>query len=478
MDIPDSIFKKGLPKISWKKIYDREYGVQYSEVAVSLLAFADYHFPVTSVAQIVIPGEGNNTAFYIDDISWIKLVEGLNKKYTADGKKIEEYEKQFLSDGENYLKIAKKISKLNLDKLSNQELLKLFLDHQDKRNRYSAFAWSAFILNNYVADRAAAILEPYIKKSHKEDGKQEILNALFIPEKLAAVLELQLEVEKRNGKLTDKQFLDLYERFRWLSCLDIHNKPWTREEFKEHIKLFTKRSRKDQLSFEEVVKQLKPTSKDLEYLYMAKRFVYIKDARDDFRRESVFYANNLWEEIGRRMGLSVEDTSYLLDSEIVDFLKGKANINKEFIQQRKSGFVLYIGVGKKLICLQGGQVKEALRLFNLLDTEEKVENVVGRIASKGLAKGKVTIIRGIKDLNKVEEGSVLVAVTTHPDYVPAMRKAVAIVTDEGGITSHAAIISREFGIPCIVGTKIATQVLKDGDLVDVDADSGIVRKIS
>ncbi len=174
MDIPEPSFKNRLSKISWKKIYDREYGVQYSEVAVSLLAFADYHFSVTSLAQIVIPGEGHNTAFYIDDISWINLVEGLNKKYTINAKNLEGYEKQFLFDGENYLEIAKKISKTNLEKLSNQELLKLFLKHQEKRNKYSCFAWSAFILNNYVADRATAILETYIKKYHKENEKQDL----------------------------------------------------------------------------------------------------------------------------------------------------------------------------------------------------------------------------------------------------------------------------------------------------------------
>lgn len=74
--------------------------------------------------------------------------------------------------------------------------------------------------------------------------------------------------------------------------------------------------------------------------------------------------------------------------------------------------------------------------------------------------------------------SILVAVTTHPDYVPAMRKAVAIITDEGGITSHAAIVSREFCIPCIVGTKMATKILNDGDLVEVDANNGVVKKLS
>jgi pyruvate,water dikinase len=66
---------------------------------------------------------------------------------------------------------------------------------------------------------------------------------------------------------------------------------------------------------------------------------------------------------------------------------------------------------------------------------------------------------------------------TVPDFVPAMSKAVAFVTDEGGITSHAAIVSRELGIPCVVGTKIATRALRDGDLVEVDASRGIVRVV-
>jgi len=63
---------------------------------------------------------------------------------------------------------------------------------------------------------------------------------------------------------------------------------------------------------------------------------------------------------------------------------------------------------------------------------------------------------------------------TQPEFLPAMKKASAIITDEGGLTCHAAIISRELGIPCIIGTKIATKVFKDGDIVEVDATRGIV----
>ena len=78
-------------------------------------------------------------------------------------------------------------------------------------------------------------------------------------------------------------------------------------------------------------------------------------------------------------------------------------------------------------------------------------------------------------MGKMEKGNIMVAHTTFPALIPAMKKAAAIVTDDGGITCHAAIVARELKIPCVVGTKIATQVLKDGDLVEVDADKGIVK---
>ncbi len=100
--------------------------------------------------------------------------------------------------------------------------------------------------------------------------------------------------------------------------------------------------------------------------------------------------------------------------------------------------------------------------------------VRGLGATTGASGGKVRIIGGPKEIGKVESGDILVAKMTSPDYVPAMRRASAIVTDEGGITSHAAIVSRELGIPCIVGTTNATSVLKDGMMVTVDADHGLV----
>jgi pyruvate,water dikinase len=100
--------------------------------------------------------------------------------------------------------------------------------------------------------------------------------------------------------------------------------------------------------------------------------------------------------------------------------------------------------------------------------------VKGQGAAPGIASGKVVIIRDVKDTGSVKEGDILVTKMTNPDMVPAMRKVAAIVTDEGGMTCHAAIVSRELGTPAVVGTKTATSVLKNGQLITVDGEMGLI----
>ncbi len=96
----------------------------------------------------------------------------------------------------------------------------------------------------------------------------------------------------------------------------------------------------------------------------------------------------------------------------------------------------------------------------------------GLAASPGVGSGKVKIIEDLDDLHKIQPGDILVTKMTNPDMVVSMQKSSAIITDEGGLTAHAAIVSREMGIPCIVGTEKATEVLKEGEIVTVDGYSG------
>jgi len=102
------------------------------------------------------------------------------------------------------------------------------------------------------------------------------------------------------------------------------------------------------------------------------------------------------------------------------------------------------------------------------------ELIRGTGVSPGTGAGPVKVIKDMSELDKVMQGDVLVTEMTSPDYVPAMEKSAAIITDKGGSTCHAAIVSRELGIPCIVGTERATQIFRDGEMVTVDATKGIV----
>lgn len=124
-----------------------------------------------------------------------------------------------------------------------------------------------------------------------------------------------------------------------------------------------------------------------------------------------------------------------------------------------------------------GKEKGAKKEMKNLTTEHKVL-VKGLPASPGMTSGVCHVITNPEDIEQFNEGEILVTTMTSPDWVPAMKKAVAIVTDAGGMTCHASIVSRELGIPCVVGTKSrsveATEVLRTGQEVTIDAQNGIV----
>ena len=115
--------------------------------------------------------------------------------------------------------------------------------------------------------------------------------------------------------------------------------------------------------------------------------------------------------------------------------------------------------------------------FNEIKGEIKGEVILqGQPASPGIAVGKIKIVNNLEDLQKVQQGDILVTKMTNPDMVVTMQKSAGIVTNEGGTTAHAAIVSREMGIPCIVGTQTATTKLKEGEIITVDGSSGKIYK--
>lgn len=132
----------------------------------------------------------------------------------------------------------------------------------------------------------------------------------------------------------------------------------------------------------------------------------------------------------------------------------------------------------KLIKKYRPKDKDIIKNKNVAQQYYKKHNALqGEVGYQGKVKGNVFYIENPDRPPKIKKGLIIVAKLTSPKLVPQIKASKAVVTDEGGQLSHAAIFCREFKIPCIVGTKIATQVLKDGDHVEVDANKGIVRKI-
>lgn len=186
-------------------------------------------------------------------------------------------------------------------------------------------------------------------------------------------------------------------------------------------------------------------------------------------------------ELGRRYQMTVEELRFL---SLVDFrklLREKHSLRDwgALARSHKAHSVHISDKGRTRIWTGDAATKVMAKIKWREEEKDAIqsENIKGQVAFKGRARGRVKIINTVQEMAKMHQGNILISHMTNPDIVPAMKLAAAIVTDLGGITCHAAIVARELRVPCIIGTKIATKVFKDGDLVEVDAERGVVKII-
>lgn len=200
----------------------------------------------------------------------------------------------------------------------------------------------------------------------------------------------------------------------------------------------------------------------------AQDYAFLRSYRADVVNKCVGLILEFLGRISSLLGLRYEELIYLVPDEVVAHLQGDP-VDRKFILSRKEGFgSLFINDKYSILSgleLQQFKIGEGL---NLVPTIRP--GVKGVVACQGKAQGRVKVVRSMDDLPKVEVGDILVAVMTYPGYMAAMEKAAAFVTDDGGILCHAAIIARELGKPCVIGTHGATESFRDGDLVNVNAE--------
>jgi phosphohistidine swiveling domain-containing protein len=203
-------------------------------------------------------------------------------------------------------------------------------------------------------------------------------------------------------------------------------------------------------------------------------FLFSKLYRKNKYTHASYFYNQICLEIAKRINFSQKQVWFLLPAELKDVLTNNKTIDVNKINLRLFKSIITSKAGKTKF-ITGKQVEH---IFSQIDVPEITGNndlISGQVSYPGKIIGKVKIVLLVNDIKKVNKGDVLVSIATNPDLLPAMKKAGAIITNAGGITCHAAIVSRELKTPCIIGTKIATKVLKDGDLVEVDANKGEVK---
>ncbi len=290
--------------------------------------------------------------------------------------------------------------------------------------------------------------------------------------KLARCDELQSHINKYNWinfgykgpAWNKKNFLNRITRLR----KEHYNLKSALSEHLNSLRLLEKDRKKAEI-------KLKLTAQEKSLFKTARTFSYLKAMRVDVRHYFCYTMYECFKQLSKKHSLPLTWFEYANEDEISSLLRGKFKNPEKIIQRSK--FYCEIWIGKKVTRLNEVQTNKYTKRYVIKEVLKNVDEIKGQPAFLGKVTGAAKIIAGPKDIGKIKTGNILIAVYTDPNLLPAMEKAAAFVTDQGGITSHAAIVAREMKKPCIIGTKIATKVFKDGDIMEVDANKGIIRKI-
>ena len=273
-------------------------------------------------------------------------------------------------------------------------------------------------------------------------------------ENIFKIFKTELESESPISESLKKELKKFCDRFGYLGLTYFKGNPWTIQD--AYRMLFTAENKHE--------KNGKPDKKMSKHVEFASKLLKLRT----LKWELMCMGTSLFRKFVKEFfseEIVYEDLLNLRVEEVLDIINGK--YSKEQLGQGRDYFILEIKDNG--VFMSTDKKEEVIREKN---THEKEIN--GVTAHHGKVVGKAKIVLSPKEGYKVEQGDVLVTKMSTPDFLPAMKKASAFVTDIGGITSHAAIVSREMKKPCIIGTKNATKVLHDGDLIEVDADNGKV----
>lgn len=371
--------------------------------------------------------------------------------------------------GEKYWKLFN--SKNNFSDQELADILKEIYQLQAECVRWGVVIAFADI-NGDITNKAIEIIEERKNLKHSSHNYSSVLSE---PEEKSlnekAYIDIQNSSKNNLNKLLDKYF--------WLDQGYI-GRGLTMEQI-EKIK-FQDHHENSKLNKEKLLTELKLTRSEEQVFELSRILVEAKSLRAESRQYLQVITNLIIDKFASKWEVPVRYVESMCASEVVNILNKKNKLPKNLEERWFNSIVVPNNTKKELaeyeFVTDQGEVKKFIAEQIHQETQEEIHELKGQTAFPGKVKGIVKLVFGAQHNNKVEEGDILVATATSPQYLPAMKKAKAFITNVGGITCHAAIVSRELKKPCIVGTKIATNVLKDGDLVEVDAEQGIVKILS
>jgi phosphoenolpyruvate synthase/pyruvate phosphate dikinase len=437
--------------------------------------------------------------------TWIK-----NKSKTSTSEVFKIY-KHWKKNWENYTKLANELLKKDLKKLDNEELYDLF---EEFYKQYLLAGSIAYICDSFMSTGAEDWLEEEIKSELKQKTNKEILKAvrtLTSPVHLSFTLEAEYQLLKTTEKILEKYPNNLptihrlkKEHPKLFALLEKHEKEfyWVQNNYynvrfldveytyeqmnkiikdakenKTTIEKLRKEKQKELKFHKEKRQSLLNTLKLSNYMKNILKIARLFSKWKDIRKGGVYigmqHFDKFLEEVANRTQYTKRQLTYSIFPEIKPILLNKIDIKEELAKREKKTF--FAVTDKGYFITAGKKADKYFDEFNKIE-EEYVVELRGVVASSGYARGRVRIIKKTEQMKDFKTGEILVVNQTTPEFVPIMKKAAAIITEQGGITSHASIISRELKKPCIIGTKIATRALMNGETVEVDARNGIVRR--
>lgn len=426
-------------------------------------------------------------------------------KVKKDTKYFSEHAKKCLVACKKLLNLSTKISKIEVSKLGNKELESTYKKYIDCTLELMPF------LNSFVF--LTDILTKMIKPGLEKEGLGKVsLEEIVVPSKLnfvtqeiEDVLKITSQIEKkhklrdvvlkgdknqirgflRKNKKIESLINNHVKKFGWITSLAYIGEFMSTDDIIKRLKNLLLedsqkkltdaklRRQKARRKFNKLLKNPKLSLRTKQLLKIASQYLWLRFYRSDVLWTAHYQVVNLYQEMARRLGIVYDEILYLTHEEILESLSKRLIVSKNEIRKRQKRFALIMINGKTKI-YSGDKVDKLIEETGPRKGKVVDEKIKGTVACRGKAKGKVKIVMDVESMRKVKKGDVLVTNMTTPDLMLAIEKVTAIVTDEGGMLCHAAIISRELDIPCVIATQNATKLLNDGDLVEVDAIKGEV----